>query len=302
MMETPEELANAAAGGDRNAFASLVRITQPFLWRYLSGVLRDSELAEEAAQETWARVVRSIRLYRGDAAFTTWLIAVARRTMADILRGRERTGVPAGDDIEKLAERAPRGGTQDLPYRLIEVSVALRELPAELREAIVLTRVVGLSYSETDAEFWERILRINLLSVLGMCRAVVPAMIDVGYGRIVNIASDAARVGSSGEAPYSGAKAGIIGFSKALAREVARHGITVNVVCPGPSATPLLEEMTEKSDDAAKVLRAISRSIPLGRLAEPEDIAFAVAFFASENAGYITGQVLSVSGGLTMAG
>lgn len=157
-------------------------------------------------------------------------------------------------------------------------------------------------FLETDFDFWEKVWRINLMSVMGMCRAVAPLMIENGYGRIVNIASDAARVGSSGEVPYSGAKAGVVGFSKALARELARHRITVNVVCPGPSDTPLVEEMAAKSEEADRVLKAVTRSIPMGRAARPEDVAYAVAFFASEEAGYITGQVLSVSGGLTMAG
>jgi 2-hydroxycyclohexanecarboxyl-CoA dehydrogenase len=252
--------------------------------------------------------------FRGRNALVTGAARGIGRAIALELAGRG-FGVAIldrdGKGARSVAEESSAIGVPALALEIDltnadEIPQAVEEVRRSWGSIDVLVNNAGWDeihpFLETDAEFWERILRINLLSVFGMCRAVVPAMIDVGYGRIVNIASDAARVGSSGEAPYSGAKAGIIGFSKALAREVARHGITVNVVCPGPSATPLLEEMTEKSDDAAKVLRAISRSIPLGRLAEPEDIAFAVAFFASENAGYITGQVLSVSGGLTMAG
>ncbi len=157
-------------------------------------------------------------------------------------------------------------------------------------------------FLETAPDFWERVLGINLLSVMAMCKAVAPAMVEASYGRIVNVSSDAGRVGSTGEVPYSGAKAGVIGFSKGLARELAPHGITVNVVCPGPTDTPLLEEMTRKSEEGARVLRAVTRAVPMGRLARPEDVAYAVGFFASEEAGYITGQVLSVSGGLTMVG
>jgi len=119
-----------------------------------------------------------------------------------------------------------------------------------------------------------------------------------GGGRIVNIASDAGRVGSSGEVVYSGTKGGVIAFSKALAREVARSGITVNVVCPGPTDTALLDQVAEASQ---KLYDSLARAIPLRRIATPEDIAPAVAFFASDDAGYITGQTLSVSGGLTMA-
>jgi 2-hydroxycyclohexanecarboxyl-CoA dehydrogenase len=123
-------------------------------------------------------------------------------------------------------------------------------------------------------------------------------MVERGRGRIVNVASDAGRVGSSGEVVYSGTKGAVIAFSKALARETAPHGITVNVVCPGPTNTALLDQVAEYSP---KLHGALARAIPLGRIAEPGDIAPAVAFFASDDASYITGQTLSVSGGLTMA-
>ncbi|MER3396309.1 MAG: 2-hydroxycyclohexanecarboxyl-CoA dehydrogenase [Acidimicrobiia bacterium] len=205
-------------------------------------------------------------------------------------------------------------GSTDVPTLSVEIDLTdTHSIPAavdHVREAWgsieVLVNNAGWDeirpFLQTTPEFWDRVLKINLVAVMGMCKAVAPLMIEHGYGRIVNIASDAARVGSTGEVPYSGAKAGVVGFSKALARELARHGITVNVVCPGPCETPLLDEMTAKSDQASNVLRAISKSIPMGRLARPEDVAYAVGFFASEEAGYITGQVLSVSGGLTMAG
>jgi 2-hydroxycyclohexanecarboxyl-CoA dehydrogenase len=119
-------------------------------------------------------------------------------------------------------------------------------------------------------------------------------------GKIISISSDAARVGSSGEAVYSACKGGIISFSKTLARELARHRVTVNVICPGPTDTPLLRGMVEAGNE--KLVAALTRAIPFGRLAVPEEIAAAVAFFASSDADFITGQVLSVSGGLTMAG
>ena len=125
-------------------------------------------------------------------------------------------------------------------------------------------------------------------------------MVARGRGKVVNIASDAGRVGSSGEAVYAGTKGGVIAFSKTLAREVARAGITVNVVCPGLTETPLLAGMRAESPRNAKVLEAVTRAIPLGRVAAPDDIAGAVVFFASPAADYITGQTLSVSGGLTM--
>ena len=126
-------------------------------------------------------------------------------------------------------------------------------------------------------------------------------MVQREYGRVVNISSDAARVGSSQEAVYAGAKAAQVAFGKTLAREVARAGVTVNSVCPGPTETPLLEGMLGAGEASAKMVEALRRAVPMRRLGRPEDVAAAVAFLASDAAGYITGQTLSVSGGLTMA-
>ena len=152
------------------------------------------------------------------------------------------------------------------------------------------------AFVDTDRAFWERVVAINLMGVVAVTHAFLPAMIERGAGRIVNVASDAGRVGSSGEAVYAGAKGGVIAFTKSVAREAARHGITANVVCPGPTDTPLFRAQNERLQEA------LVRAIPMRRVAQPEDVANAIAFFASEAAGYITGQVLSVSGGLTMAG
>lgn len=156
-------------------------------------------------------------------------------------------------------------------------------------------------FLETDEVLWDRIIEINFKGCLRMCRRVVPGMVDRSEGRVVNIGSDAARVGSSLEAVYSGAKGGVVAFSKTLAREVARHGITVNVVCPGPTDTALLARMADAGESAARAHGSLARAVPLRRLAVPEDIAPAVAFLASDGAAYITGQTLSVSGGLTMS-
>jgi 2-hydroxycyclohexanecarboxyl-CoA dehydrogenase len=156
-------------------------------------------------------------------------------------------------------------------------------------------------FLSTDEQLWRKIVEINYMGCLRCCRTVVPGMVERGYGRVVNISSDAARVGSSLEAVYSGAKGAVLSFSKTLAREVARHGVTVNVVCPGPTETVLLGRMFEASDDAARAVEGLKRAVPMRRLAQPQDIAPAVAFLASDAAGYITGQTLSVSGGLTMA-
>ncbi len=156
-------------------------------------------------------------------------------------------------------------------------------------------------FVETDERFWERVLDVNFKGALRMTHALLPGMVERGFGRIVSIGSDAGRVGSSLESVYSGAKGGLIAFTKTIAREAAREGVTANTVCPGPTDTPMLAEIVAAAEDAERVIGAMTRAVPMRRLARPEEIAAAVAFFASEQAGYITGQTLSVSGGLTMA-
>jgi 2-hydroxycyclohexanecarboxyl-CoA dehydrogenase len=156
-------------------------------------------------------------------------------------------------------------------------------------------------FLDNDPALWDRLIAVNLKGVLNTTRAVLEGMAARGGGRIVSIASDAGRVGSTGEAVYSGCKAGIVGFSKALAREVARKGVTVNVVCPGPTDTALLAEVGA-TERGAKIVAGMQRAIPLGRLGQPDDVAGAVAYLVSDEAAFVTGQVLSVSGGLTMAG
>lgn len=159
-----------------------------------------------------------------------------------------------------------------------------------------------IPFLETDEEFWQRVIDINYTGVLRVTRAVLPSMVDRGWGRIVNTASDAGRVGSSLESVYSGAKGGVIAFTKTIAREVAKRGITANTVCPGPTDTPLLSAVGETlPDGGAKLVGALGRAVPMGRVATPADVAPAIVFFASEDAGFITGQTLSASGGLTMA-
>ncbi|HJS84827.1 MAG TPA: glucose 1-dehydrogenase [Acetobacteraceae bacterium] len=161
--------------------------------------------------------------------------------------------------------------------------------------------VFRLFADSTPAE-WQKLIAINLVGALNMHHAVLPGMIARRAGRIVNIASDAARVGSTGEAVYAACKAGLIGFSKTLAREQARNAITVNVVCPGVTNTNLLADFKKGAPNPEKLTEAFRRAIPMGRIGEPEDLPGAILFFASDDAAFITGQVLSVSGGLTMAG
>ena len=152
-------------------------------------------------------------------------------------------------------------------------------------------------FLDTDEELWDRIIAINYKGMLHTCRTIVPQMVERGAGRVVNISSDAGRVGSMGESVYAGSKGAVIAFSKSLAREVARYQISVNVVCPGLTETALLNESRAAMP---KVIDAITKSIPLRRTGQPEDVAAAVVFLASPSADYITGQTLSVSGGLTM--
>ena len=152
-------------------------------------------------------------------------------------------------------------------------------------------------FVESDPDDWDKIVAINLFGVLNTSRAVLPIMLEQGSGTVVNVASDAGRVGSSGEAVYSAAKGGVISFTKSTAREMARYGVNANCVCPGPTDTALLASI---GGDNPKLREALIKAIPMRRLAQPQDIANAVAFLASEGSRYVTGQVVSVSGGLTM--
>jgi 2-hydroxycyclohexanecarboxyl-CoA dehydrogenase len=156
--------------------------------------------------------------------------------------------------------------------------------------------IIGPFVDSTEAE-WDRVIAVNLRGPINTCHVVLPRMIERGGGAIVNLGSDAGRVGSSGEAVYSAAKGGVIALTKTLARETVRHNIRVNCVCPGPTDTALLGQV---ADANPKLLEALSRAIPMRRVGQPRDVAPAVAFLVSDDAGYITGQTLSVSGGLNM--
>ncbi len=155
-------------------------------------------------------------------------------------------------------------------------------------------------FLDIDEEFQSKVIEINYAGPVRVTRAVLPGMIEASYGRIVNIGSDAGRVGSSLESVYSGAKGGVIAFTKTIAREFARQGVTANTVCPGPTDTPLLGEIIKASTDADRVIAGMRKAVPMRRLGQPDEVAPAVVFLASEAAGFITGQTLSVSGGLTM--
>ncbi len=187
-----------------------------------------------------------------------------------------------------------------------QVDAAVAAAEAQLGPIDVLVNNAGWDvfkpFVKTVPAEWDKLIAINLTGALHMHHAVLPSMVARNYGRIVNIASDAARGGSSGEAVYAACKGGLVALSKTLAREHARHNITVNVVCPGPTDTALLAGVAEGARDPAKLIEAFRSAIPLGRLGQPDDLASAIAFFGSDDASFITGQVISVSGGLTMHG
>ncbi|MPM19775.1 3-oxoacyl-[acyl-carrier-protein] reductase FabG [bioreactor metagenome] len=209
-----------------------------------------------------------------------------------------------------VAQITAAGGTAlalaaDITQRA-DIDQAVQRIESELGPVDVLVNNAGWDvfkpFTKNNETEWERLIAINLVGALHMHHAVLPGMVERKAGRIVNVASDAARVGSSGEAVYAACKGGLVSFSKTLAREHARHGITVNVVCPGPTETALFAGFADAAPNPEKLREAFTRSIPLGRLGQPQDLAGAIAFFASDDSAFITGQVLSVSGGLTMHG
>lgn len=160
----------------------------------------------------------------------------------------------------------------------------------------------AMPFLETEPTLWRQIIDINYVGTLNMHHAVLPHMVARQSGKVVNIASDAGRVGSSGEAVYAGCKGALIAFGKSVARELARQGICVNAVCPGPTDTALFRDFAGEGESGEKLKQALTRAIPMRRLAQPEDVAGVVAFLASSEAGFVTGQVISASGGLSMHG
>jgi 2-hydroxycyclohexanecarboxyl-CoA dehydrogenase len=221
--------------------------------------------------------------------------AGARVFLADIDQRR-------GEEAEREAK------AQGLLAEYLALDVTNAESVARFaREALqrahpvdVLVNAAGWGKSEpfvrNTPEFWQRVMDINLMGPIRLTHALLPPMFDARTGRIINVASDAGRVGSLGETVYAAAKGGLIAFTKSLAREAARFGVTVNCVCPGPTDTPLWQAVPDNLKEA------LVKAIPLRRVGQPNEVADAVCFFAGARSGYVTGQVLSVSGGLTMAG
>jgi 2-hydroxycyclohexanecarboxyl-CoA dehydrogenase len=213
--------------------------------------------------------------------------------------------------VSEEAKRIEEGGPKalGLPMDVTDLQ-AVRAAGERVEKAFgdldILVNNAGfdriLPFLETGPDFWEKIIQVNFKGLLHCAHVFLPQMVKKNKGKLIAISADAARVGSTGESVYAGAKAGVIAFCKTRAREHARNNIQVNVVCPGPTETQLIDDMAKESEMAKKVFSSMERIIPLRRMARPQDIANAVAFFASSEADYITGQVLSVSGGLTMAG
>lgn len=228
--------------------------------------------------------------------------AICRALAADGLR------VAVADlNFDSAVEVAGDIGSLAVPLDVTNydsVNAAVKQTEGELGPVDVLVNCAGWDilkpFIDIDEELMRKIIDINLQGPMRLARAVLPGMIERNWGRIINIASDAGRVGSSQESVYSGAKGGLIAFTKTLARETAKKGITANSVCPGPTDTPLLSSITSESQSGQKIIAAMERAVPMKRIGLPEDIAPAVAFLASDGAAFITGQTLSVSGGLTM--
>ncbi|MGD9520326.1 MULTISPECIES: glucose 1-dehydrogenase [Tepidiphilus] len=229
--------------------------------------------------------------------------------------GEEGTAVAVLDLNGKAAEevageiRAAGGKAKAYPVDLTvqeQVQATVAAVENDLGPIDILVNNAGWDraapFLKTDKALWDKIVAVNLYGPLYMHHAVLSRMAARGKGRVVNIASDAARVGSSGESVYAFCKGGLVAFSKTIARELARQKINVNVVCPGPTDTALFRDFAGEGEQGEKLRAALIKAIPFGRLGEPEDVAGIVVFLSSDEAAFITGQVISVSGGLTMAG
>jgi 2-hydroxycyclohexanecarboxyl-CoA dehydrogenase len=223
----------------------------------------------------------------------------AKTAVADIVK----------DNAEKVSGEVKAFGVDSMACQVdltkkADVDRMVGEIIVRFGQIDILVNCQGWDrlepFVESSEETWEKLLAINFKSVLYTAHAVLPNMIAHSFGKIVNISSDAGRVGSSWEAVYAAAKGAVIAFSKTVAREVARYKINVNVVCPGLTETPLLQAVRSQSEQTAKIIEAVTKATPFRRPAKPEEIAAAVLFFTSPAAEFITGQTLSVSGGLTM--
>jgi 2-hydroxycyclohexanecarboxyl-CoA dehydrogenase len=218
-------------------------------------------------------------------------------------KNRDGANRVAGE-ITETGGKAFASGVDITDYAAVANAIA--QFESEMGPTDVLVNNAGwdrfVNFVDTTPDLWDQIIAINLRGPVNMSHVVLRGMVARGHGRIVNIASDAGRVGSSQEAVYSACKGGIIAFTKTVAREVARKGITLNSVCPGPTETPLLAAAAGEGERGERMRAALVNAIPMKRVGQPEDMPGAVCFLASDDAAFITGQTISVSGGLTMHG
>jgi 2-hydroxycyclohexanecarboxyl-CoA dehydrogenase len=248
-----------------------------------------------------------MRLDGKTAMITGGVSGIGKATVLEFARSGAKV-ICADINMEKGAELVKEAAAQKLPVEYVKIDMAdrgaVRACAAQVLErhghVDILVNAAGMNdfqlFIENKPEYIDRVLAVNLGGALHLTHALLPAMIAAGGGKIVSVASDAGRVGSTGETAYAAAKAGLIGFTKSLAREMARYKINVNCVCPGPTDTPMLQSRPDK------IKEAFIRAIAFRRLGKPQEIADAILFFASPRSDYVTGQVLSVSGGLTFAG
>jgi 2-hydroxycyclohexanecarboxyl-CoA dehydrogenase len=246
--------------------------------------------------------------FKDKIAVVTGAASGIGQATAEALAAAGATVVVADINSEKgeAAAAAMRGKGQQAVFLQVDltdensINAFANSVQAKVGTLDILVNGAGWGHTqpfcEGTPELWEKLISLNFIGPMRLVKALLPKMMERGCGKIVNVASDAGRVGSLGETVYSGAKGGLIAFTKSLAREMARYNINVNCVCPGPTETPLLFAVPEK------ILDAFRKAIPFRRFAKPSEIADAVVFFAGDGASYITGQVLSVSGGLTMVG
>ena len=229
---------------------------------------------------------------------------IGRAICADLASLGAKVAVADLDEAGAAAVAEGYPGAQPFGVDLEDpasVDALAARVTASLGGADILVHNAGLSiierFTHSDPAGWDRMWRVNLRAPMQLTRALLPGMCERGWGRLVFISSDGARAGSGGEGAYAAVKAGMFGLAKTLAREAARSGVTSNVVCPGPTETPMLATVAAGSPG---LVEKLARSIPLGRLGQPADVAGMVAFLCTDRAGYITGQTISVSGGITM--
>jgi 2-hydroxycyclohexanecarboxyl-CoA dehydrogenase len=219
----------------------------------------------------------------------------------------DRDEAAAQATLAAIEETGGKGGayTADISdYASVTAAVAALEKALGIPQILVNNAGFDrfMPFLKTQPKQWEQLIAINLTGALNMHHVVLPKMLEAGGGKVINVASDAARVGSSGEAVYAACKAGLVGLSKTLARELATKNINLNVVCPGPTETALLKGVVDTSNNPEKLLEAFRNAVPMRRLGQPEDYPGIITLLASDDANFITGQVISVSGGLTMVG